>query len=78
VDLLAGWAQGNDFLERGEEVLNGVARGSLAMNPTGGRIKCCIQGEGSVPLVFESVEFDVAWRKWKHWIEAIQCLKGRR
>jgi hypothetical protein len=42
VDLLAGWAEGNDFLQKADEVLTGVACGGLAMDAAGCRIQRCI------------------------------------
>jgi hypothetical protein len=60
VDLLAGWAQGNDFLQKGNEVLTGVACGGLSMDTARGSIQRCIQRERSMPVVFEPMALDAA------------------
>ena len=60
VDLLAGWAQGNDFLQKGNEVLTGVACSGLTMDTARGSLQRSTQREGSVPVVFEPIALDVA------------------
>ncbi len=63
VDLLAGRAKVNDFVEKRDEFLAGVTCGSFSMNPTSGRIQRCIQGERCASVVFKSVSFDAAGGK---------------
>jgi hypothetical protein len=74
VNLLPGRAEGDDFLQEGNEVLTGVASGSLSVNPTGGRFQGRIEGERAVPAVLEAVTFGPAGRKRQYWIEPVQSL----
>ncbi len=74
MDLLASRAQGNDFLQKGYEVLTCVARGGLSMNTTGGGIQCRIQRERSMAVVFKPTSFDAAGRKRQNRVEPIQRL----
>ena len=77
VDLLAGWAQGNDFLQKGNEVLTSMACGGLSMDTARGSIQCCIQRERSMPVVFEPMALDAARRKRQNRIAPIKCLNRR-
>jgi hypothetical protein len=43
VNLLPGWAQGDDLFEKGNELAAGVAGAGFAVNPTGGGIQRGIQ-----------------------------------
>lgn len=63
VDLLTEWAERNDFLQKGNEALTGVACGGPSMNTTGYGIQRRIRRECSVALVFESMAFDAAGGK---------------
>jgi hypothetical protein len=76
VDLLPGRAEGDNFLQEGNEVLTGVASGSLSVNPAGGRFQCRIEGERAVPVVLEAVTFGAAGGKRQYWIEPVQSLNG--
>jgi hypothetical protein len=77
VDLLLIGTQSDDFLQEDNEILTGVPCGGFAMNAAGSRVQRCIQGERSVPLVFESVAFGATGRKRQDRIEPIQSLNRR-
>jgi hypothetical protein len=77
MDLLSRRAQRNDLLEKGYEVLSGVARGGLFMNTAGGGIQRRRQRERYVPLVFKPMAFDAAGGKRQNRIEPIMCLNRR-
>ena len=77
MDLLSRRAQRNDLLEKGYEVLTGVARGGFSMNTAGGGIQRRIQGERSVPVVFEPMAFNAAGGKRQNRVEPIKCLNRR-
>ena len=57
VNLLVPGAEGDDFLEEGDELAAGVASGGFAMNPPCGRVQSGIEGECSVAKVLEPVAF---------------------
>ena len=77
MDLLSRRAQRNDLLEKGYEVLTGMARRGLSMNSAGGGIQRRIQRECSVPAVFKPMAFDAAGGKRQNRVEPIQCLNRR-
>src|ERR1035437_3515223 len=76
VNLLPRRAQGYDLLQKGHELVAGVASGSFAVNATGGGIERRIQGERSVPVVLEAVAFGTSRRERQDGIETIQGLNG--
>src|ERR1700759_4443959 len=77
MDLLSGRPQSNDILEKGYEVLPGVAGGGFSMNTAAGGIQRRIQRERSVPVVFKSMAFDAAGGKRQNRAEPIKRLDRR-
>jgi hypothetical protein len=69
MDLLPRWAQCDDFLQESDEILTGMARGSLSVYPAGGRFQRGVERQRAVPVVLEAVTLGAASRR-------IQLLRG--
>ena len=76
VNLLPRRAQGDDLLQKGDELAAGMAGGGFAVDATGGGIERGIQGERSVAIVLEAVAFGASRRERQDGIETIQGLNG--
>jgi hypothetical protein len=78
VNLLSGRTLGNDFFEKGNKVLAGVAGRGFAVHVAGSRFQSGIQGQCSMAVVLETVALDPSWGKRQDGIEPIQGLNHRR
>ena len=76
VNLLPRGTQGDDLLQKGDELTAGMVGGSFTVDATGGGIQRRIQGERSVPVVLKTVAFGASWRERQDGIETIQSLNG--
>ena len=74
---LSPGAQGDDFLEKSDELAAGVAGGGFAVNPSGGGVQRGIQGQRSVAVVLESMALGAPRGKRQNRIQPIQRLNGR-
>lgn len=54
MNLLIAGAEGDDFLEEGDELAAGMTSSGFAMDPTCGGIQGGIQGESSVTEILEA------------------------
>jgi hypothetical protein len=77
VNLFVPGAEGDDFLEEGDELAAGVASGGFAMNASCGRVQGGIEGECSVAKVLETVAFGTSGRKRQNRVQPVQCLNRR-
>ena len=76
VDLLPGCAEGDDFLQKCDEILTRMVCGCFSVHPAGGRFQRGIEGQGTVPVILEAVAFSATRGKRQHWIEPVQGLNG--
>jgi hypothetical protein len=74
VDLLMRRTQSDNFLQESNEVPAGMPCGGIAMYAAGSSVQGRIEGERSVAVVFESVSFGAARRKWQNRVEPIEGL----
>ena len=74
VNLLPGRALSDDFFEKSNKVLAGVASSGFAVHAARGRFQCSIQRQRSVAVVLETVALDASWRERQDGIESVQGL----
>jgi hypothetical protein len=63
--------------QKRDELLGGMALGRLPEHGARLGIEGGVQGQGSMPIVFEAMPLRPTRRQGQHWIFAIQGLDGR-
>jgi hypothetical protein len=76
MDFLAGGLCGDDFLEKADELLAGVAAGSASDELAAAGLQGGIKGEGAVTEILKPMTLGPSRRERQHGIEPVEGLDG--
>jgi hypothetical protein len=74
MNLLARRAQGDDFLEEGDEVAAGVAGGGFCVHAASLGVQRGIQRKRAMPVILEAVALGPSRRERQHRVQPIESL----
>ena len=74
MNFLVCGALRDHLFEKLDELLAGMSRGGLSMNPAGSGVEGGVERQGSLPVVFKAVPLSASGAKREHRVETIQCL----